>query len=43
MASEPESAVARSYHEIARRAAGALAAGAVRGAVRMPVITVEGE
>jgi ATP-binding protein involved in chromosome partitioning len=43
VASEPDSAVARTYHEIARRAAGALAAGAVRGAVRMPVIKVEGD
>jgi ATP-binding protein involved in chromosome partitioning len=40
---DPGSAAARTYHAIARRAAGALAASAIRGAVRMPVIKVEGE
>lgn len=43
VASEPDSAVARTYHEIARRAAGALAASAIRGAVKMPEIRIEGE
>ncbi len=41
--SEPDSAVARTYHEIARRAAGALAASAIRGAVKMPEIRMEDE
>jgi ATP-binding protein involved in chromosome partitioning len=40
---DPASAAAATYHAIARRAAGALAANAVRGAVRMPVIKVEGD
>ncbi len=40
---DPASPVAAAYHAIARRAAGALAAGAVRGTVRMPVIEVEGD
>jgi ATP-binding protein involved in chromosome partitioning len=43
VASEPESPAARTYHEIARRAAGALAAIAIRGAVKMPEIRVEGD
>jgi ATP-binding protein involved in chromosome partitioning len=41
--SDPDSPVARTYHEIARRAAGALAASAIRGAVKMPEIRIEGE
>jgi len=40
---DPASPAARTYHAIARRAAAALAAGAIRGAVRMPVIKVEGD
>ncbi len=40
---DPGSPAAAAYHEIARRAAGALAASAIRGAVRLPVIRVEGE
>jgi hypothetical protein len=31
------------FHAIARRAAGALAASALRGAVTMPTIRIEGE
>ena len=41
--SEPDSPAARTYHEIARRAAGALAASAIRGAVKMPEIRIEGD
>jgi len=41
--SEPDSPAARTYHEIARHAAGALAASAIRGAVKMPEIRIEGE
>ncbi len=41
--SDPESPAARTYHEIARRAAGALAASALKGAVKMPEIRIEGE
>jgi ATP-binding protein involved in chromosome partitioning len=41
--SDPDSAVARTYHEIARRAAGALAASAIRGAVKLPEIRIEEE
>jgi ATP-binding protein involved in chromosome partitioning len=41
--SEPDSPAARTYHEIARRAAGALAASAIRGAGKMPEIRIEGE
>jgi ATP-binding protein involved in chromosome partitioning len=40
---DPASPAAAAYHAIARRAAGALAASAIRGAVRMPVIRVEGD
>jgi ATP-binding protein involved in chromosome partitioning len=40
---DPASPAAAAYHAIARRAAGALAASAIRGAVRMPVIKVEGD
>jgi ATP-binding protein involved in chromosome partitioning len=40
---DPESPSARTFHAIARRAAGALAASAIRGAVRMPTITIESE
>jgi ATP-binding protein involved in chromosome partitioning len=40
---EPASAVAQAFHAIARRAAGALAASAIKGAVRMPTIRIEGE
>jgi ATP-binding protein involved in chromosome partitioning len=40
---EPGSAVAMAFHAIARRAAGALAASALRGAVTMPTIRIEGE
>ena len=39
----PESAVAAQFHSVARRAAGALAASAIRGAVRLPEIRIEGE
>ena len=37
------SPVAAGFHGIARRAAGALAAAALRGAVRLPAISTEGE
>ena len=40
---EPGSAVAAAFHAIARRAAGALAASAIKGAVRMPTIRIEGD
>jgi ATP-binding protein involved in chromosome partitioning len=40
---DPASPVAATYHAIARRAAGALAASAIRGAVQMPVIKFEDE
>ena len=40
---EPGSAVTAAFHAIARRAAGALAASAIRGAVTMPTIRIEGE
>jgi ATP-binding protein involved in chromosome partitioning len=40
---EPGSAIAMAFHAIARRAAGALAASALRGAVTMPTIRIEGE
>ncbi len=40
---DPTSPVAATYHAIARRAAGALAASAIRGAVQMPVIKIEDE
>jgi ATP-binding protein involved in chromosome partitioning len=39
----PESASAAQFHIVARRAAGALAASAIRGAVRLPEIRIEGE
>ncbi len=38
---DPAGPVARTFHTIARRAAGALAASAIRGAVQQPTITVE--
>ena len=37
----PDSPVAAAFHAIARRAAGALAASAIRGAVKMPTIRIE--
>jgi ATP-binding protein involved in chromosome partitioning len=40
---DPASSVAATYHAIARRAAGALAASAIQGTVKMPVIRIEGE
>jgi len=40
---EPGSAVSAAYREIARRAAGALAASAIRGAVKLPEIRIEAE
>jgi len=40
---DPASPVAATYHAIARRAAGRLAAGAIRGAVQVPVIKIEDE
>jgi ATP-binding protein involved in chromosome partitioning len=40
---DPDSPAAAAYHAIARRVAGSIAAGAVRGGVRMPVIKVEGD
>jgi ATP-binding protein involved in chromosome partitioning len=40
---DPASPSAATYHAIARRAAGALAASALRGAVRMPEIRIEEE
>jgi ATP-binding protein involved in chromosome partitioning len=39
----PGSAAAAQFHIVARRAAGALAASAIRGAVRLPEIRIEGE
>ena len=39
----PESPAAAQFHVIARRAAGALAASAIRGAVKLPEIRIEGE
>ena len=39
----PDSPAAAAFHAIARRAAGALAASAIRGGVKMPTIRVEGE
>ena len=36
-------AAAVQFHVVARRAAGALAASAIRGAVRLPEIRIEGE
>jgi ATP-binding protein involved in chromosome partitioning len=41
--SEPASPTAQAFHAIARRAAGALAASAIRGAARLPAISIEGE
>ncbi len=41
--SDPDSDSARTYHAIARHAAGALAASAIRGAARLPSIRIEGE
>jgi ATP-binding protein involved in chromosome partitioning len=41
--SDPGSPAAATYHAIARRAAGALAASAIRGGARMPEIRIEGE
>ena len=40
---DPGSPAAAAYHAIARRAAGALAASAIRGAVKLPEIRIEGE
>ena len=40
---DPDSAVAATFQAIARRAAGALAASAIQGAVRLPDIRIEGE
>ena len=40
---EPGSAVASAFHAIARRAAGALAASAIKGAITMPTIRIEGD
>jgi ATP-binding protein involved in chromosome partitioning len=40
---EPGSPVAAAFHTIARRAAGALAASALRGAGKLPEIRIEGE
>ena len=40
---EPDSSVAAAFHAIARRAAGALAASAIQGAVKLPEIRIEGE
>ncbi len=39
----PDSAVAAAFHAIARRAAGALAASALKGAGQLPEIRIEGE
>ena len=39
----PVRAVAAAFHAIARRAAGALAASALQGAVKLPEIRIEGE
>jgi ATP-binding protein involved in chromosome partitioning len=41
--SDPASPAAQAFHTIARRAAGALAASAIRGAARLPAISIEGE
>ena len=41
--SDPASPAAQAFHAIARRAAGALAASAIRGAARLPAISIEGE
>ncbi len=41
--SDPDSPVAAAFHAIARRAAGALAASAIRGAVKLPEIRIEAE
>jgi ATP-binding protein involved in chromosome partitioning len=41
--SDPSSSIAAAFHSIARRAAGALAASAIRGAVKLPEIRIEGE
>jgi ATP-binding protein involved in chromosome partitioning len=41
--SDPDSPAAATYHGIARRAAGALAASAVRGGARMPEIRIEAD
>ncbi|MBX3704110.1 MAG: iron-sulfur cluster carrier protein ApbC [Steroidobacteraceae bacterium] len=41
--SDPASPTAQAFHTIARRAAGALAAGAIRGAARLPAISIEEE
>jgi len=40
---DPSSAVTAVFHSIARRAAGALAASAIRGSARMPAITIEAD
>ncbi len=40
---DPASSVTAAFHSIARRAAGALAASAIRGAARMPAITIEAD
>ena len=40
---DPASPAAAIFHSIARRAAGALAASAIRGATRLPTITIEDE
>ena len=40
---EPDSSVSAAFHAIARRAAGALAASAIQGAVKLPEIRIEGE
>ncbi len=40
---DPGSSIAAAFHAIARRAAGALAASAIRGAVKLPEIRIEGE
>jgi hypothetical protein len=38
---DPASPAAATFHAIARRAAGALAASAIAGATRLPTITIE--
>src|SRR5262245_56364286 len=43
VAGAPGSPVAAAFHAIARRAAGALAASALKGGARMPTIRIEGE
>jgi len=40
---DPDSAVAAAFHAIARRAAGALAASALKGAGKLPEIRIEGD